>query len=344
MEDNGTTAIGAEKAATVDVQTSRRPGILRRPLAMLIDALILGCGGLILGIALFDTLAHMGAWGRLIGFLIALVYFGVLNSHLGHGQTLGKRILRIEVVQLTGLPLSVSSSFLRSAILSLPYFANGLPLPLSRTPKAVFTLLSVVVFGIGGAILYLYLFNRASRRSLHDLLARSVVVRSRPGFIPSAPLWRGHIAIIAAVGLGLITLTLIAVQLVSTRADIAQMLKVVEAVEGSQKVHTAGVWSGKTWGPKGSGTFLKVTALLKRRPASFEQASDEIAAIVLKTSPDVMNMNQLWVAVGYGYDIGIAHWSIGSNTNLPPMEWTKRLARRLTRAAAFSSGVGRRLV
>src|SRR5690348_14117245 len=72
-------------------------GFWRRLAAFVVDALILGVPAMLLGFAMFDWAASLGQAGRLIGFVVALLYFGLLNSRLGGGQTLGKRLLGIRV-------------------------------------------------------------------------------------------------------------------------------------------------------------------------------------------------------------------------------------------------------
>jgi len=140
----------------------------------------------------------------LIGFLIALPYFGILNSSIGGGQTVGKRALRLRVVH----PMAGS---LRSTVVSplhdhcLPYFANGLALPASRTPVAVSTFLSIPDFRRRRRGRLPYLFNRPTRRSLHDLLVGSTVVRDRAKaarwFRSGRVTWRSRRVIVGLVAL-----------------------------------------------------------------------------------------------------------------------------------------------
>ncbi len=77
-------------------------GFWRRVAALMIDSLPLGVVGLVMGWFFFDALAQLGSGGRLLGFAIALLYFGILNSSVGRGQTLGKRAMGIEVVDGAG--------------------------------------------------------------------------------------------------------------------------------------------------------------------------------------------------------------------------------------------------
>src|SRR5258708_30891020 len=94
-------------------------GFWGRVAAFVIDCLILSVPTLLLGLALFRWAAGLGPAGRLIGFVVALLYFGVLNSRFGGGQTLGKRLLGIRVADRAGAPLSPMRSFLRLRQVSL---------------------------------------------------------------------------------------------------------------------------------------------------------------------------------------------------------------------------------
>jgi hypothetical protein len=60
--------------------------------------------------------------------------------------------------------LSPEEAILRFIIFAVPLFANGLPLPISRTPWVVSAVLGIVVFGGGTANLYLLIFNRPTRQ------------------------------------------------------------------------------------------------------------------------------------------------------------------------------------
>jgi uncharacterized RDD family membrane protein YckC len=128
-----------------------------RILALLIDTIILGVVGIIFGFLFFDQLAGLGVWGRLVGFSIALLYFGLLNSRVGKGQTVGKRIMKIKVVGRDGQFISVARSFLRYSVLGLPYFLNGAMIPPSILMKPIGVIVYLLIFGFGGAIIYLYI-------------------------------------------------------------------------------------------------------------------------------------------------------------------------------------------
>ena len=174
-------------------------GFWRRMLSFLLDCLILFVPAILSGFLLFDFYAELGGWGRLLGFCIALMYFGLFNSSLGHGQTLGKRLLKIEVVNVSGDYISPGRSLLRFSVLAAPWFLNRPPIHLSEVMGPLGYTMALLMSGLGGAILYMYIFNRRTRQSLHDLAAGTWVVRTWPkGPAPGVSVWQTHLV---AVGI-----------------------------------------------------------------------------------------------------------------------------------------------
>ena len=135
-------------------------GFWRRLAAFGIDCLILFLLAFIPAKILFQASGYLGAWERLIGFAVALLYFGLFDSYLGHGHTPGQGLMKIEVVDQAGLPISVGRAFLRFTILGLPWFLNQAPLPFGIMLTPLGCLISLLLFGLGGAIVYLAIFNR----------------------------------------------------------------------------------------------------------------------------------------------------------------------------------------
>lgn len=135
----------------------------RRALAFSVDLALLGIVSGLICIPFFNALSGIGAWGRLIGLAVVLAYFGYFDSVHGAGQSLGKRLFRVQVVDASGNPLRLERILLRTAIFAIPLLVNQLPVPISRTPVYVETLLGLVIFGVGGAMAYLMLFNRRPR-------------------------------------------------------------------------------------------------------------------------------------------------------------------------------------
>jgi uncharacterized RDD family membrane protein YckC len=151
-------------------------GFWQRVGAFLVDCVLLGAIGTVAGFFLTDEFVRLGAWGRLLGFSVAIAYFGTLNSGITGGQTLGKRLLKIKVVAKDGIPLSVPKSFLRFLPLGAPWFLNHAQLPDSALFSIWSYVVSIMIVGLGLSVVYLFVFNRPSRQSLDDLLVGSYVV------------------------------------------------------------------------------------------------------------------------------------------------------------------------
>ncbi|MFN0277042.1 MAG: RDD family protein [Pyrinomonadaceae bacterium] len=69
----------------------------RRLAALIIDSLLLGIVGQIIGWTFSSFWFGIGPYGRFVGFIFIFFYFGLMNSKLGGGQTIGKRVLDMAV-------------------------------------------------------------------------------------------------------------------------------------------------------------------------------------------------------------------------------------------------------
>ena len=175
-------------------------GFWRRAGAFVADFLLLVAVGLLLGVAFAPQFAQMGPWGKLVGFGIALVYFGVLNSRLGAGQTLGKRLLGIRVAGEQGNALSLPRAFVRFLPVGIPWFLNGARLDPAVLESAWMGVLSLLVFGVSLCSLYLVIFNRRTRQTLHDRIVKSYVVRkTSEGAFVREPIPKRHLAVCGVV-------------------------------------------------------------------------------------------------------------------------------------------------
>lgn len=305
-------------------------GFWRRIVAFVIDISILGIIGLVLGAIGFDFFATIGIYGRLIGFTIALLYFGLANSSKFSGQTIGKKILKIQVVDSKGETITVPKSFLRYIILALPFFLNGAPFsPEILQNKLFMIVLGFVVFFMGGTILYLYIFNRKTRQSLHDVVSNTFVVNfeSRP---TNEAIWKGHF-----ISLGIfLVIFLIAITIFLPRLAKKQFFQDLQstqlAIQESGLVEYSTISAGKTWSSDASGnsefTYCAINAKLNHRPENFEKIIFRIAKIVLNTYQPIYDKSSLTVNAIYGYDIGIASGWKSQSQSHSPKEWEQILS------------------
>ena len=314
----------------------RKAGFWRRVLALFIDSIILAIVGWVLGFLFADMFLRMGGWERWIGFAIASLYFAPLNSRLGGGQTIGKRALQIRVVSKTGALLSLGRSGARSTVLMLPYFLNGMPIPMTFLNTGGSALFSVIVFGGGLAILYLIVFNAKTRQSLHDLAAGSYVVQTGSEAAEKPRMWAGHYAVVAFIltltGAGSFLLTRFVKDLIPK-----EMFRAREALMRQPEVSTAGIMAGQQafFGTNGQRVSTNVTAIvrLNRRIQNKEEEARKLVRILLDGYPDAATKDSITMTLVEGYDLGIASWSSRRAFNYSTAEWRRQLGWARPRAA-----------
>ena len=305
-------------------------GFWRRLFAFCLDGLLLGALGAGIGLFAYDGLAALGDWGRLVGFLIALIYFGVMDSDLCKGQTLGKRIAGIKVVTATGLPLSVRASILRATIFCVPYFLNGAVIDAGAIPTWLSALLAFLVFGVGISIAYLLLFNRRTRQSLHDLAVGAYVVSSKAGgpIRDGGRIWPAHFGVVGLILMAAMLLPYAAQRLASSDM-FAGLLSVQQGLQQEPGVRHATAYSGvNKFVSKNQGTttthIFSSKIFLSRRVADLDSLANKLARIILDRDPAAAKEDVIAISIVYGYDIGIASSWRSRNFAFSPDQWRKR--------------------
>jgi uncharacterized RDD family membrane protein YckC len=312
-------------------------GVWQRGFAFVIDAIILGIPGYLLGFAFADTLVSLGGWGRLIGFGAGVFYFGWFDSV--PGQSPGKRLLKIKVVTSRGTFLSAPMAALRYTVLALPYFLNGAPLNLDAEPAyspLVAAGLSLAVVGLGLAMIYLILFNRRTRQSLHDLAVGAYVVKQTSAGVNALPVWKGHYVV---VGLLLCAAALFPALLVKAIPEkTAQELHAVQsALQRLEGVQRASFNSGTTTfssfstGKSTQSSYINASVFLGRRREDDEAIAYNSAEVILKEWPEAMTESTIRINVVYGFDIGIASSWRSRSFAYSPAEWSRKIAERRNR-------------
>lgn len=300
-------------------------GFWRRLGAFFLDCLLLGAIGAAAGLFLIDEFVRLGPWGRLLGFCVALPYFGALNSRLSGGQTLGKRLLKIKVVGRDGSPLSVPRSFLRFLPLGAPWFLNNAQFSDSVLLSPWLYVLTVAVFGIGLSVVYLYIFNRATRQSLHDIMVGSYVVSAAvSGPVEAANPSRLHLGVcvvlVAASGV-----TPYFAKGLAAGEPFLSLLNIQHSVGSEPWVVHATVQKGTSTTSSDQGTntttYLNVTAYLKDSDIESAERAKQLATLALSADSSARTLNIVQVTLVYGYDIGIASAWRSHNHAHTPAEW-----------------------
>ena len=186
-----------------------------------------------------------------------------------------------------------------------------------------------ILFGFGGAIIYLYVFNRRTRQSLHDLAAGTFVTKTSPQGVVTGSVWRPHLVVVGVWFVAVVGLS-VAMTSLSQKGIFPGLIDVQQAIQAAGKVHVATVNVGKSWrivgGSRSEATYFHSNAIWKQRPEDDEAAARSIASIILLKYPDIADKDVLTVNITYGYDIGIAGAWKSHTFSHSPSEWQKMLS------------------
>jgi uncharacterized RDD family membrane protein YckC len=173
--------------------------LLARVLAFIVDYLMFIASGPIIYLGLNAINRHTTLAQLLIHITLWIIYFTLGNSRVFKGQTIGKKLLRIRVVDNQGEYLGLIKSFVRS--LPVVLLMNGYQIMyfIITEQNDLYTLgfylLTTILFGT----IYFVLLN-LNRQALHDLLVYSQVVpRDRNIIIANKINWGLTIGFVAIV-------------------------------------------------------------------------------------------------------------------------------------------------
>lgn len=297
----------------------------RRILASVIDTFLLGLLGIALGAVLHAQFSAMGPWGRLVGFVIALLYFGLTQSHLRGGQSAGMHLLGIRVVTRTGEPLSIAAALIRTAIFCVPYFLNGVEIDAAPGQEWIGMALLVPIGLVSLISAYLVVFNHKTRQSLYDLAVGAYVVHAGQGRITLfvERIWRGHAVVAILLALGIVAGSVAIFPHLPNDAS-------AQALRAAQRhiVDMPGVWRAsvqhQTFKADGRTVHrLFVTAVVAdASPQPQRQLlAQRMALAALDGYPEASQLDQVIVSMLAGYDIGIAHSMDATVYDHTPLQW-----------------------
>lgn len=307
-----------------EVQEKWICGFWTRIGALFIDTIFLGVLGYVVGLFLEDVFVQLGEWGRLIGFVVSITYFGVMNSSLLNGQTIGKKLLNIRVVDSCNSAISLPKSFLRYSFLAVPFSLNGAQITNEAVIPYLMYLLSFIVFGGLCSIIYLYIFNRVTRQSLHDLAVGTYVVNAEASSEELPSVWRPHLVVVTGLFVTAVLVPALTSDLTESES-FKGLLVTQKAINNNESVKYAGVTEGSTtFASSKSGskttTYVKAQAFLYKDSVRDSEIAKQLVQTIIYTYPESLNKNLIKVTLTYGYDIGIASKWNSYNYKFNPQE------------------------
>lgn len=164
-------------------------GFWRRFIAFFVDILIAGLFCYILSNLFGSWVYKYSILMSLLGYILVVLYFGTLNSVINKGQSFGKMLMSIEVVDSEQQYLSLLKSFIRSSVLFAPLCLMSWTVS-SNVWISLFS--SIILMSLLATTIYLYIFNRSNRRTTHDLITQTYVVNEGISQNTIKPTWSIH--------------------------------------------------------------------------------------------------------------------------------------------------------
>ena len=299
----------------------------RRIVAFVVDGVILALAASVVALPFFETFSRLGPWGPVVGFCMALPYFAILNSSVGHGQTLGKRLMHIQVVDKNGATISFSKSLVRYVIFAVPYYVSEMVFPVTRTPRSISSFISLVTIGVLGPTLYLVFFNSRTRQGLHDLVVGSYVADAdKDGPLKAESTTKVHWWVLGL----LLTVVFVGTEFLGSKltgwGEFPQLLEDLRLVEGMTGVQVAGV-QDLNWSSSGDSKKKKILVVSVRwigESADEPVFADQVAKLIIEHDPHVNEHDSLRITMIRGYDLGIAHAQLSRYYEHTPSEWNAR--------------------
>ena len=310
--------------------------------AFFIDIIVLALLGFILGLFLKDTFVQLGSQALLIGFIISLVYFGLGNSLIFKGQTLGKKILKLRVVDKNLDTISLQKSLLRTLIYTVPYFFLNYGLNGSTQFSTLFIAKEIILLSFLIILPIHFIINSSTRQAIHDLILKTYVVELEA--YPGQQLKKSRFSPIIYSGIVLIVLiTLFIFFNLQNRNLIETAKKLVpisEQIDRNNEVQNSSISQNFSTVLKlGSDENIsKTNSLVLDIELNKNLISDinpediaelafvkDAVKIILKDVPNAKRFDFIQVNLIYGYNIGIYKSSNSMTVSNTIENWEQKI-------------------
>lgn len=110
--------------------------------------------------------------------LVLMIIYYVVFAYIFKGETVGKRVFHIKIESKDGNKVKIWQLFIRTVVLfGMPFTILNMVLPfiVDANQYAVFSLISNMLSGILSLSIIITFFIRADKRSIHDIIGKTVV-------------------------------------------------------------------------------------------------------------------------------------------------------------------------
>lgn len=304
-------------------------GFWRRLFAFLIDLLILGALAEGLGALLSSFLFQIGPYGQLLGLLFILPYFGVMNSKVCGGQTIGKKWLKIAVRSSENQPISVLRSFARISLLIVPIH---LLLSLQVLIKNIYVIsfLAAVIYAWEFTIIVLTVLNKQARQGTHDFLLKTYVVDLRKNDAPPFPATNKANLLIAVLCLGLVIVGYCSISIYSlSQAQQGNLKDLVSYLNTDPRFFDASAtdsYSKESAGKTEKTLIVDVWYKGKVTPFIAQTIYRDVASTTLSSVTNIKEFTYLNVKISSRYYLGLYSYNQSNTYSGSIDDWRTKLS------------------
>lgn len=303
----------------------------KRLLSFLIDLTILAFVGLLLGLIFEDFFFKIGTFGKIIGFFLAGLYFSFLENDKSIGQSIGKKILKIKVVHVSGNSLSFIRSFLRYSIWGICYYINGMNFSGLKYESLYSSIGTILLFGGGFIIPFLFVFNRKTKQSLHDLCFSTYVIDIKYKQDLEKEKINKYLIPVGII-IPLIAFTILfTANTGNNQTNVSELDNYRTIVTNLPEIKNAGVSTGQTTvksvnGSSNTSYYMAINILLEENYPNKSEIATKVASLILREDELLKKKDFIIISVAYGYDIGI--WSQNRSVKMqyPPDTWIQKIS------------------
>lgn len=297
----------------------------KRLFGFIIDIFIIGLFGYLSGLIFEGFYIQIGNYGKIVGFLITWLYFSIFDSKIFNGQSIGKKICKIKVVNKTNDTLTIKESSLRSLIYSLTVLLNGASFK-NMKYFPVIILIGIILFSIYVLEVYLFIFNKPSKQTLHDLLSKSYVVNIESDKVIDIPQNIKVIRFAFFIPLIIAILT-ISINVLMKNTFSYKMLPLIDNIQNQLPLRNTTINNGmtKSIGPTDNSEFkyIYLTCIKLNQNDFSDELAVKVAEIVINSQLSVRDGESLIIQINSGYDIGISNKYKNIKYNKPVIDWQK---------------------
>lgn len=309
---------GENPGIAPEQNVSAKPTATRRIVAFILDLIALGIIGLILGAMLSDYFVLASVHGILIGWFVSTICFAMGNSKIMSGQTVGKNLMKIEVVGNDGEHLSFTRGLTRALWFTTPYFLIEYFQGIALLPEIMSNVLGALNIAYYVGLVYFFFINKNSHQTVHDIFTKTLVkhVEQEHERI-STKISKSKVYVYAGI------VGIIIASIISTAFWFTQKTNLIEVFEANEEVLTQiveevygidevlRVESSKIHVDVNSDVGIVVDVWTKSSlvELNIENIYDEIIEILNSKSFKINRLNYVKITLKYGYDIGIANYT-----------------------------------